>query len=809
MAASERNRNHARGSKPPVSFEDTWDKRRKVAFHPSFDAMEERITPTSILPAEGPGRLFQDAATFPQQGKVHLSAPAKTDAMPALNAAAVDRLLSSEAVRRQVQKTPLHPVQIRLSHPRIQSNHIQVSAEPADSPANNRLVVPFNRPVQVADAAGITVAGNLRIPFLRLNAPAPVTILSAQVDPNHPTQLILETQGLLPPIARLNFAAGALATPDGRPAAHLAATLHNKAMADTIHSSRFHAAATPLLHQQQAQVRQIECAFDAAIHRLGPGHPAAKQVLRNERSAAEAQVRQAFRQENFSILSPPKPPPALQPAPAPVPSPAPQPAPAPTPIPGPAPQPAPVPAPVPVPSPGPILNAGGITVTNLSKADGTPDNKSRVVVPFGAQVNIADASKISLTATTTDPASGQPKDINIPILSATMDPQNPKNLILNTGQVVPAGAKLNIADGALTDVNATPLPGQSGTSPQGVSANDFELSNRAFKTTNVNMFTRTAFLSASFSTSPTGSGPDEATAKQQLGDFLGRRVAQGKLSQHEKTNMMARYDDPNTKAIIPSPNLRAGLLSLAGTPDSGVIDAILTGDNMTGRPYSKVDFDDSLSTGGALSTAASDGSRIIKVSPAFQAEPFQAIGALLAHEAMHQDGAGDVNKEGGINSVNEETLAETARSVAWSEALLTDPTLATQDTTLVRANNTLSLAMLNSGSNGSPRIGLYNDPQVQSGAISTTPASVVFVGGSEFYTSFDHFSRTRAIAGGTPDGDTPGNTFLNSFVSKITGTSQTGLDFTQSAEDKIDQGQQALSNQDAVNLASVLKVTIP
>lgn len=439
------------------------------------------------------------------------------------------------------------------------------------------------------------------------------------------------------------------------------------------------------------------------------------------------------------------------------------------------------------------INQKKIAVTNLKEADGTPDNKSQVVVPLNTAIKSTDLSKMSLKATITTPMR---KTVTIPILSATVDPKNPKNLIIKTGQQVPKGATLTLGAGSLTTTAGKKNYAVSTTTPTGIDANAFAMTNRAFKPTNVNMFTKDAFPNASTAPVPAAGNYTEAQAKSELTALYNKQVAAGNMTSKERTQRLAQFDAASTKAIVPDPKLRAGLFSLAGTSSSGAIDAVLTNKNQSGKPYSSIKYDPAFTASFAAAAGNADGTRILKVNNTVKGEPIEAIGALFAHEVMHQDN---------INGQQEEVIAESARAVAWSEMLLLNPALASKNTPLVRANNSLSLALLNSGNGAYPQVGITSAPQIQRG--STPVDSKVFVGGSNFK-SLDNYARTNAFLGGVQDIDTAGNQYLTDYLSKVSLTNNvTNNGFSRQTRDQIDVKQKSITNAEALKLAQTLKLT--
>lgn len=163
---------------------------------------------------------------------------------------------------------------------------------------------------------------------------------------------------------------------------------------------------------------------------------------------------------------------------------------------------------------------------------------------------------------------------------------------------------------------------------------------------------------------------------------------------------------------------------------------------------------------------------------------------------MHQDN---------VNGQQEEVLAETARAMVWSEQLILNSSLATRNTPAVQNNNTVSLALLNSGNNGYPKVGITSAPQILTGP--TPSKSKVFVGGNENANSLDNYARGSAAVLGVQDIDTVGNSYLSSFVSKVNKSNISNNGFTRTTRDSIDKDQLALSNSDALKLSNILRLS--
>ena len=168
------------------------------------------------------------------------------------------------------------------------------------------------------------------------------------------------------------------------------------------------------------------------------------------------------------------------------------------------------------------LQLGDISVTPLLEADGTPDNKALVTLPFDTPLSLLDTSKISLSGYAIDPVSSTLKALDIPILSVALDPLHSEQLSLTTGVLVPQGASLYVGAGALAE-NNQPLPALTALLPQGVSTEAFTLANRPFVPTDFSLFSPDAFPNPPAPLAP-DLGLDNATTRSQLDSFLSKKV---------------------------------------------------------------------------------------------------------------------------------------------------------------------------------------------------------------------------------------------------------------------------------------------
>jgi hypothetical protein len=420
------------------------------------------------------------------------------------------------------------------------------------------------------------------------------------------------------------------------------------------------------------------------------------------------------------------------------------------------------------------------------------------VVPITDRIALNNAQGLRLSAVVQDPATGRNRTVTIPILSANVDPANTRNLVINTGQLVPRGATLQVANKALLNLQGRPLHNVRNVCIQNssISPTDFILANRGFRPTNVNLFLNTAFSTASVAPNAVGNGLTEAQGKRELNNVLLQQFIRRQVSLSEYREALNLYDASTTKQIIPDPTLRASLLSLQGTVASGAIKAVLTGANQTGKPFAGIVYASDIGTIPAISIRLQNGSQIIKVNASMKAEPFQAQSALLAHEVMHQD-----NDSG----QQEEIIAQAAKTLVWAQHLEINPKLATINSFLVRSANTDLLAMLNSGNRSFPRVGITSAPQIQTGSSIVPPK--VFVGGFESVRNFDDYQRRPYILAGVADVNTQGNSYLDSFLSKATKSPITQATFSRDSLTQLDRAQSIISSQSAFRLAQIFKLT--
>ncbi len=256
---------------------------------------------------------------------------------------------------------------------------------------------------------------------------------------------------------------------------------------------------------------------------------------------------------------------------------------------------------------------------------------------------------------------------------------------------------------------------------------------------------------------------------------------------------VARYDDPAVQQIVPAPTLRAALLMLTGwDPYQISIDAILDGNNPSGAPFASVDFgtieiSEAIAT---IETGRSGRMRMI-LNSAYEHEPPEQFIPVIVHESLHG---------GGVNSRQEEVIANILDAICYSEVLLADPRVAAFGTDLTLFNNVEVLALLNSmGRAGGGELG-----------ISSSPLGDIFIGPN--LNDFDAESIRAVIEaddfyGALPDRGSPGQPTFDALIGRFPNASRLGStpDFNNAALAVIDGGVGAIiSPAKAVQLATLL-----
>jgi hypothetical protein len=395
-----------------------------------------------------------------------------------------------------------------------------------------------------------------------------------------------------------------------------------------------------------------------------------------------------------------------------------------------------------------------ISVRQVADSEGVLVNQSNIKVPFDNTIELVDADNLRIRGYAIDPSTGEQKKLVINITSASVQADN-QTLALTTDRMVPKGARIYIDAGALTDTDGGAVTPQIVRTPRGLSKIAFTFASRAFKVNDFDGFLPSIFPAADAPTTADDVQTDEAAIEADLTDFLEKKVAAATITQAEMDAAIARYNNSVDADRIPDHNLRAALLSLVGTFAEQAIAVYLDGENLTGEPYTVVAFAETDPEAVIADTEETDTGRLrTRVKPQFAGEPFQALSAILAHEALHQDNS---------TGLKEELIATTFEAMVWAEQVDIDEAPSNSGTALVADQNTKLLALLNSGMASFPNLGtkdapLVNDLGVFYGAAAQT-------GGQ--YTSFDNFIRRQYVARGAVDQESPGNPTLGIYMTAL------------------------------------------
>jgi hypothetical protein len=259
----------------------------------------------------------------------------------------------------------------------------------------------------------------------------------------------------------------------------------------------------------------------------------------------------------------------------------------------------------------------------------------------------------------------------------------------------------------------------------------------------------------------------ESTLRQTLSKQLG--------STSDVNSAMQQFNSTQLKAIVPDPNLRAGLMTLKGTAGESAIDSVMSG------KFAAVKYGPVISNNAIAEVQAAvppETKPTIVVNERYKNEDFRLIASSLAHEPLHEDSQIG-NKE--------ESIASAMDSLVYGQIVANSPEIASSGTELAQRDNTKLMARINSrDANGNLRL--------------STSTGNVYPGG----TALANFGSAIPFTGA----DTPGNATLRAELKAITGQNNTA-NFDSGAYTLLDNNQQALSATDIVKVARALKLDIP
>jgi hypothetical protein len=356
-------------------------------------------------------------------------------------------------------------------------------------------------------------------------------------------------------------------------------------------------------------------------------------------------------------------------------------------------------------------------------------------------------------------------------------------------------------------VNGNPIEAGEITLSLPTSPEEATLAIKPFSPTDINLFSQLAYPDGMPDIIPPPLTDEEVF--EGFSEFMQRKADLGLISEEELQELLELFNSPEVIETIPNANLRAALLSLAGTAFSAAIDAVINGENRRGIPYALVDFDlgkvnlpsplEVFPAIFALAFFNTPGGSTVIFNDALMGEPFQVLSSIIAHEALHQ---------GVVSSgIPEEIVAAAAGTLVWAQQLLIDPQVVSTNTFTLDFANSALLGMLNSGKRGFPNLGLDETPQMHSPPVALPDAVSPF---GEL-TSFEDGFRFINELGGIADTDTPGqnNPTLQSYLSAISQSNQSGWDFNQETLDFIDGNIRIFTPQEQFKLVQILKLRLP
>ena len=437
---------------------------------------------------------------------------------------------------------------------------------------------------------------------------------------------------------------------------------------------------------------------------------------------------------------------------------------------------------------------GDVVVANLMNPDGSQKNASAVTVPFNLGIRITDPAGIQMRGFLTDPTTGAVRKVVIGVDNVTRDPNNANLLHFETQGIVPQDAKLVIQPGALRDRRDRPVTEQNVRFPKGASPAAFTFSRRGLVATDHSLFSRGVFADGAAPSAASGVVSNEVI-RHDFDNFLKAKVSAGAITQEKADATLARYDDARVNEIIPSPNLRAALLSLVGTFAEPAIATMLDGQNVSGRAFTVIDFTDETAPQAEVAETKANGVGRLRtiLKPQFAGEPFQVLSAYLAHEALHQD-ADDGQQE--------EIIANSVENLVYAQQALVDGRFVSANTPLVKRENDKLLAMLNSGHAKAGLVGL------SAGAVM--PSVGVFAGGVAQtggpLQSFEDLVRREYVARNFGSYSTPTNDTLLAYYKNMTGTTKS-VKFGDALIADLDANQKVITESNMMALAGLLKLT--
>lgn len=401
-----------------------------------------------------------------------------------------------------------------------------------------------------------------------------------------------------------------------------------------------------------------------------------------------------------------------------------------------------------------------IRVRHVS-VDGVMINQSVLRIPTTEKVDIADAGQIQVRGFAIDTLNPNlQKKIIVNVLEAKVIEHNEGEygiIEVTTDRMMRMGGSIFFYEGALTNRSDGSFVAEDLTvrAPKGLNKERFTMACRAFRPEDANFFHDTMYTAANSPIVADGT-PSDAQVTADLTAFLDAKVAKGTLNSNRRDAALRLYNNADNRIRIPNHNLRAAIASTRGTLAEEAVDVFLGTANVTGKPYTFIDFAPTSDAAVIADTSVTSLNRLeIRIKPTFSGENFAALSAILAHESVHQDRT---------FTIQEEVIANLVQDIVYTQQLDVDPTVASEGTSLVQVLNTQQVAMINSGRTLFPVTGVQAGP-ILHGNRGVFPGGKLIPGGK--YTSYaDYLTRQYASRGGV-SGTSPGNATLDAYVARF------------------------------------------
>jgi hypothetical protein len=319
--------------------------------------------------------------------------------------------------------------------------------------------------------------------------------------------------------------------------------------------------------------------------------------------------------------------------------------------------------------------------------DGAAKLSTTVTVRFDRPFTLAE-SKVPLSSLfeleVPDPGRGAGATRRVFVSKAEAKPET-RVIALAVDSLVPDGAKLKVANKAF----------QAGAEGEMVAevTSDLTLTSLVLATTAL-MPATPGLFDEPVAPDVKAEDRDPQAQRAALQAHMEKRGADTATTQ----NALTRYDTMPA-AAIPSAKVRAALAALTGTFAEPAIDALLTGQNCTGKPIAQIviqpppDFPKLL----ARVTFTADKQRVLSLNPVLEGDRIEHLMPLLAHEAIHCDTR---------DTRTEEVVATAFDTFLYLQLVAADPGIVAVRSPAGRELNADAIAMINSGRRFPESVGL-------------------------------------------------------------------------------------------------------